>query len=85
MTELILALDVPDRERALLVARACAPHLDAIKIGYPLVLSAGLSVARELDDLGLPAAIEWQAQETMQRRLELAADTATPFSRSASV
>mgnify|MGYP000854543320 FL=1 len=63
MTELILALDVPDRERALLVARACAPHLDAIKIGYPLVLSAGLSVARELDDLGLPLIADFKVAD----------------------
>ena len=54
MAELILALDVTDRARALAIARACAPHLDAIKVGYPLVLSAGISVARDLLPLGLP-------------------------------
>jgi len=41
MADLILALDVTDKERAVTIARACAPHIDAIKIGYPLVLSAG--------------------------------------------
>ncbi|WP_370657030.1 orotidine 5'-phosphate decarboxylase / HUMPS family protein, partial [Klebsiella pneumoniae] len=42
MTELILALDVPDRESAVSIAGECAPYIDAIKIGYPLVLSEGL-------------------------------------------
>ena len=46
MTELILALDVPQRDRALSIARACAPHLDAIKIGYPLVLASGLGIVQ---------------------------------------
>ncbi|MDD1673196.1 MAG: orotidine-5'-phosphate decarboxylase [Methanomicrobiales archaeon] len=54
MTELILALDVTDRDRALGIAHVCAPFLDAIKIGYPLVLFAGLEIAQELSSLGLP-------------------------------
>lgn len=48
MADLILALDVTKREDAIRIAKACAPHIDAIKVGYPLVLGAGLSVAREL-------------------------------------
>ena len=51
MAELILALDVEDRAAALRIAEAVAPHVDAIKVGYPLVLSAGLSIARELSAL----------------------------------
>jgi orotidine-5'-phosphate decarboxylase len=54
MTDLILALDLPDKVRAVTIASACAPHLDAIKIGYPLVLSAGLGITRELSSLRLP-------------------------------
>lgn len=63
MTGLILALDVVDRERALAVARACAPHLDAIKVGYPLVLSAGLSIARDLSGLGLPLIADFKVAD----------------------
>ncbi|MCK9306566.1 MAG: orotidine 5'-phosphate decarboxylase, partial [Methanoculleus sp.] len=48
MTELILALDVLDRKQAGAIAESCAPFIDAIKIGYPLVLSAGLSIANDL-------------------------------------
>jgi len=33
MTELILALDVSDRKRALKIVESCAPFIDAIKVG----------------------------------------------------
>ena len=35
MTELILALDVTEKKKALSIAHACAPHLDAIKSRVP--------------------------------------------------
>jgi len=63
MTGLILALDVVERERALSIARACAPYLDVIKIGYPLVLSAGLSIAGDLQDLGLPLTADFKVAD----------------------
>ena len=63
MADLILALDVTDREKAVDIARACAPHLDAIKIGYPLVLSAGLSVAKELRSTGLPLIADFKVAD----------------------
>ena len=50
MTELILALDVTEKKKALAIAHACAPHLDAIKLGYPLILSCGLSLAQDLEE-----------------------------------
>lgn len=63
MTELILALDVMDQDRALRVAGECAPHIDRIKIGYPLVLSAGLSIASRLEDLGLPLIADFKVAD----------------------
>jgi orotidine-5'-phosphate decarboxylase len=54
VADLILSLDVEDRARALAITGACAPHVDAVKVGYPLVLSSGLSVAGDLLSLGLP-------------------------------
>jgi orotidine-5'-phosphate decarboxylase len=51
MTELILALDLTGEEEAVETARACAPYIDAIKIGYPLVLPAGLRIAGRLADI----------------------------------
>jgi len=63
MPDLILALDVTGKKKALAVAHACAPYLDAIKIGYPLVLSAGLSIAGELEKEGLPLIADFKVAD----------------------
>jgi orotidine-5'-phosphate decarboxylase len=63
MTELILALDVPVKKKALAVAHACAPHIDAIKLGYPLILSCGLSIARELEEEDLPLIADFKVAD----------------------
>ena len=47
-TRLILALDVTSGERALSLAASLRPYFDAIKIGYPLILAAGLGVVKEI-------------------------------------
>ncbi|MCZ7381760.1 MAG: orotidine-5'-phosphate decarboxylase [Candidatus Methanoperedens sp.] len=43
-THLILALDVTDKNAAITISKETAEHVDAIKIGYPLVLGAGLEI-----------------------------------------
>jgi orotidine-5'-phosphate decarboxylase len=63
MAELVLALDVTDKSHAITIARACAPHIDAIKIGYPLVLKAGLGIARDLGRLGLPLIADFKVAD----------------------
>jgi orotidine-5'-phosphate decarboxylase len=63
MPDIILALDVTEKKKALAVAHACAPHLDAIKIGYPLVLSVGLSIAGELKKEGLPLIADFKVAD----------------------
>jgi orotidine-5'-phosphate decarboxylase len=63
MTELILALDVTGKKEALSIAHACAPHLDAIKLGYPLILSSGLAIAQELDEEGLPLIADFKVAD----------------------
>ena len=63
MTDLILALDVTNREKALSIARACGPYLDAIKLGYPLILSSGLSIVKELRELGLPLIADFKVAD----------------------
>jgi orotidine-5'-phosphate decarboxylase len=63
MTDLILALDVLDREEALAIAAACAPHLDQIKVGYPLVLAAGLGIITDLAELGLPVIADFKVAD----------------------
>jgi len=63
MTELILALDVTEKKKALTVAHACAPHIDAIKLGYPLILSCGLSMAQELEEVDLPLIADFKVAD----------------------
>jgi orotidine-5'-phosphate decarboxylase len=63
MTELILALDVTEKKKALAIAHACAPHLDAIKLGYPLILSSGLSIAQELEGEDLPLIADFKVAD----------------------
>ncbi|HUI39573.1 MAG TPA: orotidine-5'-phosphate decarboxylase [Methanothrix sp.] len=45
---LILALDVTSRTRALALSEMLKGHFDAMKVGYPLILSAGLDVVKEI-------------------------------------
>ena len=47
-SRLILALDVLDREKALDLATLLKDRIDYVKIGYPLILAAGLSVVGEI-------------------------------------
>ncbi|HZD44133.1 MAG TPA: orotidine-5'-phosphate decarboxylase [Methanomicrobiales archaeon] len=63
MTEPILALDVKDAEKAVAVATACEPFIDAVKIGYPLVLSAGLNIISSLGELGLPLIADFKVAD----------------------
>ncbi len=43
-TRLILALDITDKNEALAIAKDVADYVDAIKVGYPLVLGSGLGI-----------------------------------------
>jgi orotidine-5'-phosphate decarboxylase len=63
MTELILALDVTGKKEALAIAHECAPYLDAIKVGYPLILSAGLSITQELETEDLPLIADFKVAD----------------------
>jgi len=47
-SRLILALDETDPDKARAVARAVGDIVDAIKVNYPLVLSCGLGMVKEL-------------------------------------
>lgn len=50
-TRMILALDVTSREEALRITGDVREFVDAIKVGYPLVLAAGLMIINELAKL----------------------------------
>ena len=47
-TRLILALDVIDKNKAVAISKQTAEYVDAIKIGYPLVLGAGLGIIKKI-------------------------------------
>ncbi|NOZ76995.1 MAG: orotidine-5'-phosphate decarboxylase, partial [Euryarchaeota archaeon] len=59
----ILALDVEDRVRALEVAEAAAAHIDAVKVGYPLVLNTGLGIIEELKAHGMPVIADFKVAD----------------------
>jgi orotidine-5'-phosphate decarboxylase len=46
--QLILALDVTNKEQALSISKEVAYFADAIKIGYPLVLGTGMGIIGQL-------------------------------------
>lgn len=43
-TQLVLALDVTEVDKAISIAEEVSSYVDAIKVGYPLVLKAGLRI-----------------------------------------
>ena len=63
MAELLLALDVKGSDEAIRVAKACEGELDAIKIGYPLVLSAGLGIVKELAKANIPVIADFKVAD----------------------
>jgi orotidine-5'-phosphate decarboxylase len=50
-SRLILALDVLDRDRALDLASVLKGKIDYVKVGYPLILAAGLEVVQEISSM----------------------------------
>jgi len=52
-TQLILALDVTDKKQAVSISKEVAEYVDAIKIGYPLVLGAGIGIINTLSEFAL--------------------------------
>lgn len=48
---LILALDLMDVEKALEIAERVSEHVSAVKVNYPLVLSAGVEIISTLSEI----------------------------------
>jgi len=49
-SRLVLALDETDPARALSIAKEVSPFVAKIKINYPLVLSAGLNIVKQISE-----------------------------------
>lgn len=60
---LILALDVTSREEALRIAESVADYIDAVKVGYPLVLSCGIEIVSRLSKLGKPVIADFKVAD----------------------
>ncbi|HEY3417562.1 MAG TPA: orotidine-5'-phosphate decarboxylase [Armatimonadota bacterium] len=56
--QLIVALDFPDAESALSLARLLAPQRPWMKVGLELLMSAGPGIVSELTDAGLPVFLD---------------------------
>lgn len=63
MADLLLALDVKGKSEAVRVANACTGEVDAIKIGYPLVLSTGLGIVKELAKADMPIIADFKVAD----------------------
>jgi orotidine-5'-phosphate decarboxylase len=50
-TGVVLALDETDPEKALAIVRDVSPYIDAVKINWPLVLSAGPDMINRLSEV----------------------------------
>ena len=50
-TRIILALDETDRKKALNVVNDVKEHIDAVKVNWPLILSAGPEIITELSEI----------------------------------
>ena len=63
MTDLILALDVMSGDDAYKISELASPYIDAIKIGYPLVLSEGLGITERLSGFDLPLIADFKVAD----------------------
>ncbi|HIP17094.1 MAG TPA: orotidine-5'-phosphate decarboxylase, partial [Methanothermococcus okinawensis] len=51
MVKLMLALDVLNEKKALDIVNSTSDYVDAIKIGYPLVLATKLDIIKKIKDI----------------------------------
>ena len=63
MADLLLALDVKGKSEAVRVANACTGEVDSIKIGYPLVLSTGLGIVKDLSKADIPIIADFKVAD----------------------
>jgi orotidine-5'-phosphate decarboxylase len=59
----ILALDVLERKKALEIVKKTADYIDAVKVGYPLVLSTGIDVIKDLGEFSKPIIADFKVAD----------------------
>ncbi|MBI5253858.1 MAG: orotidine-5'-phosphate decarboxylase [Euryarchaeota archaeon] len=60
---IILALDVEDSKRVLQICEEVAEYIDAIKVGYPLVLNTSLSTIKKLKNFNKPIIADFKVAD----------------------
>lgn len=60
---IILALDMNDPRLAIDVCMDAADFIDAVKVGYPLVLSAGMNILNRLKEIGKPVMADFKVAD----------------------
>ncbi len=60
---IILALDVEDSKRVLQICEEVAEYIDAVKVGYPLVLNTSLSTIKKLKNFNKPIIADFKVAD----------------------
>jgi orotidine-5'-phosphate decarboxylase len=79
---IILALDVKDGKKAEEIVQETADYIDAVKVGYPLVLSAGIEVISRLRRFRKPIIADLKVADVPHVSMEicqLAADAGADY------
>lgn len=61
--KIILALDVESEDEALQLCKEVAEHIDAIKVGYPLVLKTGASIIKKIKQFKKPVIADFKVAD----------------------
>jgi|TARA_B100000315_G_scaffold259359_1_gene315084 orotidine-5'-phosphate decarboxylase len=62
-SRLILAMDLKDEKRSLEVCNNVKDYIDAIKVGYPLILSNGLDILTKIKKFGKPIIADFKVAD----------------------
>lgn len=60
---IILALDTEDSKRALRICEEVTEYIDAVKVGYPLVLNTGLGIIKKLKNFNKPIIADFKVAD----------------------
>ena len=80
---LILSLDVTNQEKAFKILREVYDYIDAIKIGYPLILSCGIGINKMIkNDFALPLIADFKLSDvpiTNRKIIDIAINNGIDF------
>ena len=68
---LILALDVTDKDKAIEICKEVSPYINTIKIGYPLTLAEGLEIIKIIKVIKIKMSPAFEGGRHLNLRLQL--------------